>query len=789
MRSPSQTIRAAWGQCLAGYRNKTTIALALCFLLSCTAATIAKATPGSARSGAADEVPIALPDLKIVMVPIPAGSVPLTNMRAPAETRDQQVTQVTLSKFWLGKTEVTQSQYEMLMGENPAYFRGSNLPMDQVSWEDAMAFCHKLTAQERAAGRLPAGFAYILPTEAQWEYACRAGTTGDFAGDVAAMAWFDKNSDATSHPVGTKQPNGWGLHDMHGNIREWCLEWDGDYPGGSVTDYAGPATGTRRVTRGGCWEKPSADSSSSNRGRCAPGGRIDLLGFRIALSSIPEMKFVMLPIPAGSITLTNSKTAELTQVTLSKFWLGETEVTQWQYKSLMGTGAGSPRFQGHDLPMEEVSWESAMTFCRKLTEQERAAGRLPAGYVYTLPTEAQWEYACRAGSAGDDSDNLEEFAWFKKNSDDKSHPVGTKKPNAWGLYDMQGNVRELCLDWLASYPGGSVTNYAGPASATYRVCRGGGWGDSAEACGIARRGFRSEGRREDLLGFRIALSAVSSAEVPETDKTVEGKVPSLPTNSLAGMVYVKGGNFQMGCPEGAGCRADETPVHRVTVSSFYMGDTEVTCAEYCEFLNAYGSDKVKSGEHSGKVMIVEWEMGLKKTGTLWQPQPGYENHPVVPVTWYGANEYCQWRGGRLPTEAEWEYAARGGEHLKSTAYAGSTNIDEVAWYLGTAAAANTAREDKTGSMVGRQKAPNELGLYDLSGNVWEWCADWYSADFYQHSAAAQDPLCDTGEKKLKVLRGGSWHNDARNCRVFNRGWREPNGYTTIFGFRVVIPAR
>jgi len=138
---------------------------------------------------------------------------------------ERPVTWVTLTHpFWIGRTAVTQGQYQAVMGTNPSDFTaaGRDAPVEQVSWDEAMAFCAKLTEREKAAGRLPASYAYTLPTEAQREYACRAGTTGDYAGDLDAMGWHRANSGNTTHPVGTKQPNAWGLYDMHGNVWERC---------------------------------------------------------------------------------------------------------------------------------------------------------------------------------------------------------------------------------------------------------------------------------------------------------------------------------------------------------------------------------------------------------------------------------------------------------------------------------------------------------------------------------------------------------------------------------------
>jgi formylglycine-generating enzyme required for sulfatase activity len=194
-------------------------------------------------------------------------------------------TEVTLSMpYWLGKTQVTQAQWEAIMGTIFSTFTGPTLPVESVSWDEAMAFCAALTRREEAAGRLPAGYEYTLPTEAQWEYACRAGTSGDYAGDMDAMAWYIQNSGYKTHPVATKQANAWGLYDMHGNVWEWCRDRVGDYPGDSVTDPNGPASGSCRIFRGGCWSYAAAHCSSTHRSKGERGFRLGDLGFRLALA-------------------------------------------------------------------------------------------------------------------------------------------------------------------------------------------------------------------------------------------------------------------------------------------------------------------------------------------------------------------------------------------------------------------------------------------------------------------------------------------------------------------------
>ena len=208
------------------------------------------------------------------------------------------------------------------------------------------------------------------------------------------------------------------------------------------------------------------------------------------------------------------------RVTLTKdFWLGETEVTQEQYRAVMGSNPS--RFsKGGKYPVEYVSWTDAMAFCERLTKAERDNGNLPDGYEYTLPTEAQWEYACRAGTTtpfnfgstlnGDKANcngncpyGMDEGKYV-----DATTEVGKYGANAWGLYDMHGNVWEWCRDWYDGYPSGSVTDPVGPSSGSYRVLRGGSWISLAWACRSAIRSSIDPSRRGHIYGFRVALASV-----------------------------------------------------------------------------------------------------------------------------------------------------------------------------------------------------------------------------------------------------------------------------------------
>ncbi len=205
--------------------------------------------------------------------------------------RDDDETQheVTLTRgFWISDHETTQAEYESVMGNNPSTFKGSQLPVEMVSWRNAVAYCEQLTAQERAAGRITSDEAYRLPTESEWEYACRAGSTGAYCGDLEAIAWFFPFSSFTTADVKSLKPNNWGLYDMSGNVAEWCEDWYGAYPSGPVTDPTGPSSGQYRVFRGGSWNDGESNLRSADRDGGLPDKHDSYsLGLRPVFSSAP----------------------------------------------------------------------------------------------------------------------------------------------------------------------------------------------------------------------------------------------------------------------------------------------------------------------------------------------------------------------------------------------------------------------------------------------------------------------------------------------------------------------
>lgn len=214
------------------------------------------------------------------LVYIPAGSFGMGSpFDEPGRQEDEFPHQVTLSRpFYMGATEVTQAQWQAVMGRNPSNFQGDDRPVEKVSWRDAAAFCRKLSELEDRT--------YRLPTEAEWEYACRAGSQARYGGGgrLEDLGWYSDNSGGTTHTVGTRTANAWRLFDMHGNVSEWCGDYyDPDYPEKEVADPVGPDQGTYRVIRGGSWGYFARACRCAARSSAPASYQLVQTGFRVVL--------------------------------------------------------------------------------------------------------------------------------------------------------------------------------------------------------------------------------------------------------------------------------------------------------------------------------------------------------------------------------------------------------------------------------------------------------------------------------------------------------------------------
>ena len=231
------------------------------------------------------------------------------------------------------------------------------------------------------------------------------------------------------------------------------------------------------------------------------------------------------------------------------------------------------------------------------------------------------------------------------------------------------------------------------------------------------------------------------------------------------LVRVPGGTFQMGSNEGD---ADEKPVHPVTVSSFYMGETEVTIGQYVAFLN----EMKPSSSQLQQWISLDQDAHITQSGNSYYADSGWDDNPVVNVSWYGAKAFCEQYGLRLPTEAEWEYAAGGPQHFK---WSLGNEFDGKSYcYAGYQGSGSPATKKV------KSFSANGYGLYEMSGNVWEWCSDWYGD--YQ-SDSQRNPQGSTSGQ-YRVLRGGSWLHGATGLRCASRGYHAPAYQSLIFGCRV-----
>jgi formylglycine-generating enzyme required for sulfatase activity len=539
---------------------------------------------------------------------------------------------------------------------------------------------------------------------------------------------------------------------------------------------------------------------------------------------VDGVPFELVRIPAGEFMMGSeagdSDEKPIHRVRIAEsFYMGRTEITVRQFRAFVeATGyeteaekgnwaatyspAGFPIVPGRgfswrrpgfeqsdDDPAVCISWNDAAAFCKWLSKE--------TGEYCRLPSEVEWEYACRAGDEANSVKNIDEVGWYRDNAAGKTHPVGRKKSNPWGLYDMHGNAWEWCLDvWHSNYEGAPDDNSPWlsedylPRIAIRRVLRGGAWcrRDFMLSNTFRYRGtpdFRSVG-----TGFRIVCSATTVDDEPKIGKQAyrkpEKERPSSAENSkdldLAfearretfELVRISPGRFLMGSKRDI----EEQPIHRVRINySFEIGRTEVTVRQFRAFVEAtdYQTDAEKerwawtrSGQRDWdpEALICWWNLPFKQT----------DDDPASCISWFDAMEFCRWLGSetgmniRLPSEAEWEYACRAGTDGD---FAG--DVDQMAWHR-----LNSGH--RTHPVA--QKKPNDWGLYDMHGNVWEWCLDmWHSG--YESAPTDGSPWIEAGFFE-PVMRGGTFINPQWWLRSANHMRNNPgNRFSYNQGIRIV----
>ncbi len=450
-------------------------------------------------------------------------------------------------------------------------------------------------------------------------------------------------------------------------------------------------------------------------------------------------------------------------VKVDDFQIGKFEITQAQWEAVMNSNPSC--FKGDNLPVEQVNWNKVQEFIRKLNGL--------SDKEFRLPTEAEWEYAAVGGIYSQDvmqttysgSNTISDVSWCGNGEIISTQSVGGKLPNQLGIFDMSGNVWEWCSDWFSEnyYSGSPISNPLGASVGTDRVLRGGG----SSACRVTFRGSNPPDKSNQFIGFRLVFSNKNTVCKSENVKVIQefkDYVSVVATKSVD-MVAVKGGSFKMGSRKSK----IEKPVHEVLVDDFYIGRFEVTQDLW----------KAVIGDFSNKFRGADL--------------------PMVAVSWNDIQVFIKKLNKitgvkyRLPTEAEWEYAAKGGIHndrKSSFKYSGCNSIDNVAWYWRNSGRYFLFEDWEPFSIITNRgrvrpvkgKKPNLLGIYDMSGNVWEWCNDRFSTKYYKHSPINNPKGPLTG--KQRVSRGGSWYDLAKNCRVTNRKGNHVDDRTFILGFRL-----
>ncbi len=470
---------------------------------------------------------------------------------------------VNLNGFYIGNLEVTQGEWQALMGTNPAhsYGVGANYPVYYISWYAILKYCNLRSMEEGLTpvysisgstdpahwGAVPTtestiwnaavysltANGYRLPTEAEWEYAARGATNiPDYlysgSDDIAVVSWYaGNNSPNGSKQVGGKVPNGLGIHDMSGNVWEWVWDRYGSYSADLQDNPTGPTNGFSRVYRGGGWDDPAGNCMVTTRTGVTEAGYGMTIGFRLC-RSVDSMVLV----EGGTF---NNGTSD---VTLSSFFIDKYEVTQASYQAVMGTNPS--HFSGNPYrPVEQVSWFNAIEYCNRRSIQEGLTpcysystygtnpDTWPAGWNtndsnhnnvncnwsvngYRLPTEMEWMFAAKGGNQSQGftysgSNTIGNVAWYDSNSGYRTHDVGELAANELGTFDMSGNIYEWVWDiWNSSYPSGNQTNPTGPISGSHRMIRGGSWSFDASDCAVSSLGISSATNSGNDAGFRIA---------------------------------------------------------------------------------------------------------------------------------------------------------------------------------------------------------------------------------------------------------------------------------------------
>ncbi|MCP4699538.1 MAG: SUMF1/EgtB/PvdO family nonheme iron enzyme [Gammaproteobacteria bacterium] len=674
------------------------------------------------------------------MIQLPGGIFRMGDIQGESIWDDEKpVHQVTLSRFAIGKYEVTFEEYDRFAkaaGRQKPGDRGwgrGRRPVINVSWEDAAAYAKWLSKQTDQT--------YRLPTEAEWEYAARASSDTTYwqGNEMGSNRANYQNSDSKDSfdytaPVGSFDSNAFGLYDTMGNVLEWTGDWYDEryYATSPKTNPLGPDTGSSRVVRGGSWGNIARNCRSAVRSRGSPGSRNGYLGFRLARLTLgPSYPFILgqesPPLPGvsadirqdGEAAADTSSPAQVSFTVQRKPAEARVRIMNIGPKYRDGIVLKPDRYDIEVSHPGYVTWRQWMEISENTVlpvELETVRYRLT---IKPQPSEAKV------------------IVW------NISEPYRAEIPLPQGNYQVE----------------------------------------------ISHSGFKTKRLAVELNEDTLREAALKPEDTAAPAGTSPPKFPSFrdpfKDGSARGpeMIKLPGGTFRMGNIQGENTQwNDERPVHQVTLNAFAIGKYEVTFEEYDRFAEAVNRRKPKPEDKSWGPASAAYT----GTGTpVNRPKPedkgwGRGRRPVIHVRWEDAAAYAKWLSEqtgqtyRLPTEAEWEYAARAGSETK--------------YWWGNDIGNNRANCDNSDSKdifeitapVG-SFPPNAFGLYDTAGNVFEWTRDWHDEIYYARSPEKNPMGPETGSGR--VGRGGSW-DSAMACRSAYRHWLDPARGWSNLGFRL-----
>ena len=752
------------------------------------------------------------------MVSIPGGTFQMG--KENYATPNHQVTlvhQVTLDSYMLGETEVTQELWQAVMGNNPSYRQGARYPVENVNWLDAKTFIGKLN--------ILTGMNFHLPTEAEWEYAAREAGSDyyRFSGSntLSEVGWHGGNSDDATHPVKQKKANALGLYDMSGNVWEWCQDCYYDYADAAQANPVGYAWGSP-LTRGGAYTDD--EFSVYDRHTDSATDRYSNHGFRLALGggSCHEPEMVDLGLPSGlkwaSFNIGAARPAEFGYY----FAWGETELKdnyEWssylfeqpgydswyqinKYTFEDGNGGGiwydNGVFIGDNLTVLEmeddaanilwqdgwripsiIDWQELIENCSVSWVYDYDVEGGP-GMVFTGPNGNRIFLPASGYRSDVGFSNLGSWSYYQSSSvgSNNSYFTGLNIGDPWANLDSG----------LSRYQGfpirpvnGSGNNYGlelstseihfanapvGEASEMVFQVKNTGYLPLTITVNCDNSAFASSESSFTLGGkqnknITVSFTPTDASSYSGSINVSAGELGSAQTVSLSGtginivyetfsaggvefkMVSVPGGTFDMGMDAG----------RQVTLDNYYIGQTEVT-----------------------------QELWTAVMGSNPSSHTGLANLPIENISWFNAKVFIERLSDltgehfRLPTEAEWEYAARGGSYASYDTYSGGNDLDAIAWNSNNSA--GTTHPVKT-------KAPNYLGIYDMSGNVWEWCEGFYGE--LPDNGTVNPRGWPYNESKYPNYRGGSFQSTTE-CSVINRSSSDYEAESTSnnVGLRIAL---